>query len=51
MAGIDEQEPAGLDIQREPGENERGNNGDGGRIVGSRCWRRLEAFMLSPVGQ
>ena len=48
---IDETRAPRLHGSREPGENERGGNGDGGRIVGSRCWRRLETAMLSPVGQ
>jgi len=48
---IDETRERRLHGSCEPGENERGNNGDGGGAVGSRCCRRLETLMLSPVGQ
>ena len=48
---IDETRAPRLHGSCEPGENERGNNGDGGGPAGNRCCRRRETAMLSPVGQ
>jgi len=48
---IDETRDPRLHGSCEPGESERGNNGDGGRNVGNRCCRPLETAVLSPVGQ